>query len=76
VTVKPEFEVAMRARTLAEDWHDGQWSAMYALASSGTVVTGLAREFRRCATMTDDRVEMMELLEAAEWAEQREPEGE
>lgn len=36
------------ARALAADWHGGQWSPLYALASTGTVVPGAVREVREC----------------------------
>jgi hypothetical protein len=32
------------ARMIAADWHGGQWSALYALSSSGAVSGGAARE--------------------------------
>lgn len=36
-------------RDVASHWHGGQWSALYAFASSGTIVAGLAREANECA---------------------------
>lgn len=35
-------------RVLAADWHGGQSSAMYAYASTGTIVDGLIREIDEC----------------------------
>lgn len=35
-------------RRVAGDWHGGQGSALYAFASSGTVVPGITGEIRRC----------------------------
>ena len=37
-----------RARFIASEWHSGQWSALYAFSSSGTVTSGIERE------ITDD----------------------
>lgn len=37
---------ALEARRIASEWHGGQASALYALASSGTVVAGLNMECR------------------------------
>jgi hypothetical protein len=34
-------------RTIASEWHNGQWSSLYAFASSGTVTNGLCPEIRR-----------------------------
>lgn len=36
------------ARKIASDWHGGQFSPLYALASTGTVVDGVAVEVRYC----------------------------
>lgn len=40
-------------REIAADWHGGQASALYAYASSGTIVPGLSMEIRRA--MTENR---------------------
>lgn len=41
-------ELRAEARMAASEWHNGQWSALYAFASSGTVVlSDLAREVRQ-----------------------------
>ena len=37
----------------AGDWHGGQWSPLYALASSGSVVAGLAAEAGRCVELAE-----------------------
>lgn len=34
----------MKHRKTAADWHGGQWSALYAFASTGTIVPGLESE--------------------------------
>jgi hypothetical protein len=44
-------------RLLAYDWHGGQSSALYAFASSGTPLSGLASEARQCVGLTDDPIE-------------------
>lgn len=44
-------------RRLAYAWHGGQWSPLYAFASSGTIVSGLARESLRCAELARDTCE-------------------
>lgn len=35
-------------RRLASEWHGGQWSPMYAYASTGSVTRGLCAEIRHC----------------------------
>jgi hypothetical protein len=42
---------------VAREWHGGQFSALYAFASSGTVVDGLGSEARRCAEQCTDDIE-------------------
>jgi hypothetical protein len=48
-----------RARRIAADWHGGQWTPLYAFASSGTVGAGLieavARELAEAPTPADRR---------------------
>ena len=39
---------AQEYREIASLWHGGQASALYAYASSGTIVPGLSMEIRRC----------------------------
>lgn len=34
----------LRARQIAADWHGGQWTGLYALASSGAIVDGVDNE--------------------------------
>ena len=42
-------------RETASAWHGGQWSPLYAFASSGTVVAGAASEAEHCLRFyTDD----------------------
>ena len=40
-------------RECAYRWHRGQWSPLYAFASSGGIVSGLAAEATRCASHAD-----------------------
>lgn len=40
-------ECARTQRELAGSWHGGQWSAMYAFCSSGTILIGLDTEIRQ-----------------------------
>lgn len=53
------------ARKTAYLWHSGQASPLYAFASTGTVLRGLASEARACAdhanAMTDERRKVEEL---------------
>ncbi len=35
-------------RLAASEWHGGQWSPLYALASSGAIVDGCAAELAEC----------------------------
>lgn len=44
---------ANRARELAYAWHGGQWSELYAFASSGLVEnkTALLKDIERCAML-------------------------
>lgn len=37
-----------RLRELAASWHGGQWSSLYALASSGAIVDGVEGEIEGC----------------------------
>ena len=41
-------EVLSQARAIASDWHGGQASPLYALASTGTVLPDAPREVREC----------------------------
>lgn len=43
------FELSL----MASYWHSGQWSPLYALASSGSVVAGLAAEAGRCVPLAE-----------------------
>lgn len=54
-------------RTLAGEWHGGQGSAFYALASTGTPVLGLAREVRECIANGGKDTRQLERL--AVWAD-------
>lgn len=48
-------------RQLAGEWHGGQWSALYAFSSSGTVVPGLATEAVSAADKSADIIEIDKL---------------
>lgn len=59
-------------RKLASEYHSGQASALYAYASSGSLVDGLAAEARACLAIAAEHGEedaMRELLTIAEAAE-------
>lgn len=58
------------ARCVAGEWHGGQWSALYAFSSSGTVTAGLLAEVREAVEIADgdryddrDRAELERLRE-------------
>lgn len=38
----------IRARKIASEWHGGQWSPLYALASTGSIVEGITSEISHC----------------------------
>lgn len=60
---------------LAERWHGGQWSPLYAFLSTGTVTEGLSSEILSCmshATKNSDEEEHSALFEFAQWAETEE----
>ena len=44
-------------RELASHWHSGQWSALYAYSSSGTIedIDRLLREIYECIDMCEDK---------------------
>ena len=48
-----EADEVMLAPWVARDYHDGQASALYALASTGTLTSGLAGEARRAAVAAE-----------------------
>lgn len=48
-------------QTIAAEWHNGQTSALYAYASTGTVQPGLQREIRGCIPAAKAK-ELAELL--------------
>lgn len=57
-------------RTVASYWHGGQGSALYAFASSGTIVDGLESEIEECIEYDrkapqdpDDASDLQRLLE-------------
>ena len=35
-------------REIASEWHGGQWTALYAYSSTGTITPGLEREIVEC----------------------------
>lgn len=57
---------------LAELYHSGQWSPLYAFLSTGTVVNGLHSEILSCIRMAEKSskhcAELAALEEFAEWA--------
>lgn len=46
-------------RATAQDWHGGQWSAFYALASTGTITRGLAAEAAACLKCEGSHLESL-----------------
>lgn len=40
------------ARSIAANWHGGQWSSLYAFSSTGTIDEGLIVEIERCFNST------------------------
>lgn len=55
---------------LACRWHGGQWSALYAFLSSGTVTHGLAREVKHCTMLATQWGEEIDALkDFLAWAE-------
>jgi hypothetical protein len=57
-----------KLRTVASQYHGGQWSALYAFASTGTVTTGLIRECRECLEWCEqqDRKALAAIMAIAE----------
>ena len=55
----------MNLRQIAAQWHGGQASALYAFASTGTVLPGIEAEIKSCwfgpSTTLLDRVELAQL---------------
>jgi hypothetical protein len=51
-------------RRVAADWHGGQSTPLYAFASSGAVVEGVAEEIEACleTASPEDRAELKQLL--------------
>lgn len=48
-------------QTIAAEWHNGQNSALYAYASTGTIESGIANEIRACIPNAKPK-ELTELL--------------
>lgn len=42
-------------RTTSAQWHEGQFSALYAYSSTGTVLPGLAAEIKQCLNLAQGR---------------------
>lgn len=38
----------MNPHTVASEWHGGQWTALYAFASTGSIVEGVLAEVEQC----------------------------
>lgn len=67
---------AAEARAIAADWHSGQWSALYAFASSGTILPELRAEVQTeldCPRIGDapqaSLQHLLNFIESAESAE-------
>lgn len=54
VLLRPDEHELHRYRELASHWHGGQWSALYAFSSSGTIVEGLRAEVEECLALALD----------------------
>ena len=52
-----------KARELAYDWHGGQWSALYAAASSGLIedLQALIREIDSCLVLAGTKADVRAL---------------
>lgn len=61
-------------RRVAQDWHGGQWSPMYAFSSSGTVTSGLYGEAMQNFRRTKNTQEKSKLKALATYALQNEAE--
>lgn len=48
-------------KDVASLWHSGQWSALYAFSSSGTVTSGLEREAKQAMENCEDPIEWDQL---------------
>ena len=65
-------------RHIASEWHGGQWSALYAFASTGTVTHGLCGEILRCVSAAKKTVpphppeDISALIDFADWAGEQE----
>lgn len=42
-------------QSIAAEWHSGQFSALYAYASSGAIQSGLSKEIRECFPLAQPR---------------------
>ena len=60
---------ASTARKLFYSWHGGQWSPLYAAASSGLVENweALKHEVRECYVTSTSRKEQAELARLLDW---------
>jgi hypothetical protein len=54
-------------RKIASDWHGGQWSALYALASSGHYDIGTLAEIRRTYNATSQSHRMRRSHRQLRW---------
>lgn len=60
---------------LSSRWHGGQWTALYAFLSTGTVQETLSSEIRSCiphAEKNSHEKEVQAMKEFQQWAEQKE----
>jgi hypothetical protein len=39
-----EFTTDLEAKNIASDWYNGQWSGLYALSSTGSIIDGVSKE--------------------------------
>ena len=68
LTITEELNNTQLVRSIASAWHGGQWSPLYALASSGAIIHGCIEEVAECVRAAeriepDDVSALIHLLE-------------
>jgi hypothetical protein len=49
-----EFTTDLEAKNIASEWHNGQWSALYALSSTGAILNGVSKEIADATYYAND----------------------
>jgi hypothetical protein len=49
-----EFTTDLEAKNIASEWHNGQWSALYALSSTGAILDGVSKEIADATYRAND----------------------